>query len=144
MTHSEIEAFFEIVKSGSISAAAQNLFVSQPALTRRIQILESELGYALFQRKKGQKIIELTENGKAFLSIAHRMMDLRQEALELKDRNQSNLLKISAINSVSSYVLPEVFRSLSQETENIRICFHHCHYNNIYSLYHSFYLDNQN
>ena len=127
MTHSEIEAFFEIVKSGSISAAAQNLFVSQPALTRRIQILESELGYALFQRKKGQKIIELTENGKAFLSIAHRMMDLRQEALELKDRNQSNLLKISAINSVSSYVLPEVFRSLSQETENIRICFHHCH-----------------
>lgn len=127
MTYSEIEAFFEIIKSGSISAAADNLFVTQPALTRRIQALESELGYSLFKRKKGQKRIELTERGQAFISVAHRMEDLWQEALDIKDVNHSDLLKLSAINSVSSYILPEVFRSLSQESEKIRICFQHCH-----------------
>lgn len=72
MTQSEIEAFFEIIKSGSISAAAQNLFVSQPALTRRIQTLENELGYSLFERKKGQKKIALTDKGTAFISVANR------------------------------------------------------------------------
>ncbi len=127
MTHSEIEAFFEIIKSGSISAAADNLFVTQPALSRRIQALESELGYTLFQRKKGQKRIELTEKGRAFISVARRLEDLWREALDIGKVDQSDLLKISAINSVSSYILPEVFRSLSLQPDNIRICFRHCH-----------------
>lgn len=127
MTNSEIKAFFEIIKCGSISAAADSLFVTQPALTRRIQTLETELGYSLFKRKKGQKRIELTEKGNAFISVAHRLEDLWQEAKDIKEMDHSDLLKISAINSVSSYILPEVFRNLSKEPENIRICFRHCH-----------------
>lgn len=127
MTHSEIEAFFEIVKSGSISAAADHLFVTQPALTRRIQALESELGYPLFTRKKGQKRIELTERGNAFISVAHRLEDLWQEALDIKEMNHSDILRISSIDSVSTYILPEVFKSLSQNSENIRIYYRHGH-----------------
>lgn len=127
MTQSEIEAFFEIIKSGSISAAAQNLFVSQPALTRRIQTLEHELGYSLFERKKGQKKITLTDKGTSFISVANRWKDLWQEALDIKEMDHSALLKISSINSVATYILPEVFRNLSKEPENIQICFHHCH-----------------
>lgn len=132
MTHSEIEAFFEIIKAGSISTAADNLFVSQPALTRRIQTLESELGYSLFQRKKGQKKIELTQQGSAFISIANRWKDLWQEALDLKELDHRALLKLSAINSVTTYILPEVFRALSNEPENIQICFKHCHSSEAY------------
>lgn len=127
MTYSEIEAFFEIIKYGSISAAADHLFVSQPALTRRIKTLETELGYSLFVRKKGQKKIELTDQGTAFISVANRMKDLWQEALDLKEMNQSALLKLSAINSVASYILPDVFRELSHTQKNIQICFRHCH-----------------
>lgn len=52
MTELEIEAFLAIVKSGSISAAAQELYVTQPALSRRIGALEQELGYCLMNRKK--------------------------------------------------------------------------------------------
>lgn len=132
MTHSEIQAFFEIVKTGSISAAADNLFVTQPALTRRMQILESELGYPLFKRKKGQKRIELTDQGKAFISVAHRLEDLWREALDIKEMDLSDILKISAIDSVSSYILPDVFRSLSKEPESIRIAFHRCHSSEAY------------
>lgn len=132
MTPSEIQAFFEIVKSGSISTAADNLFVTQPALTRRIQTLETELGYTLFERKKGQKRIVLTDKGKSFISVAHRLEDLWQEALDIREQEHTDLLKLSAINSVSSYILPEVFRSLSNEPQKIRISFHHCHSSEAY------------
>lgn len=53
MTEREIEAFLTIVRTGSISAAAEVLYVTQPALSRRIRALEQELGYQLFIRKKG-------------------------------------------------------------------------------------------
>ena len=63
MTHLEIEAFFEILKAGSISCAAQNLYVTQPALSRRIKVLEAELGYPLFERNRGKRNIVLTKQG---------------------------------------------------------------------------------
>ncbi len=132
MTQSEIQAFFEIVKTGSISTAAEALFVTQPALTRRIQTLEAELGYTLFERKKGQKRIVLTDKGKAFISVANRLEDLWQEALDIRELEHTDLLRLSAIDSVSSYILPEVFRSLSNEPKKIRISFHHCHSSEAY------------
>ena len=45
MTFLEIEAFLNIVQYGSFSAAAEKLYVTQPALGRRIRALEEELGY---------------------------------------------------------------------------------------------------
>ena len=48
MTNLEIEAFLAVVRLGSITAAAQAIFITQPALSRRLQTLEEELGYPLF------------------------------------------------------------------------------------------------
>ena len=53
MTNSEISAFLAIVECGSFSKAAEMLFITQPALSRRIQSLENEIGYKLFERNKG-------------------------------------------------------------------------------------------
>ena len=53
MTFLEIEAFLKIVQYGSFSAAAEKLYITQPALGRRIRALEEELGYLLFIRYKG-------------------------------------------------------------------------------------------
>lgn len=46
--------------------------------------------------------------------------------------NHHALLKLSAINSVASYLLPEVFRNLSHELDKIQICFRHCHFSEAY------------
>ena len=43
MTLLGIEAFLAVVKWGTLSGAAQNLYITQPALTRRVQIMEEEL-----------------------------------------------------------------------------------------------------
>lgn len=127
MTQSEITAFFEIIKSGSISAASETLFVSQPALSRRIHTLENELGYQLFIRNKGQKKIELTAQGKAFVPVARRMLDAWKDALSINQLNTSDILNLSTIDSISKYILPTVFKQLSQDADNIRICFHNYH-----------------
>ena len=47
MTQSELEAFLAVVRCGTVSGAAQQLFITQPALSRRLGVLEEELGYPL-------------------------------------------------------------------------------------------------
>jgi LysR family cys regulon transcriptional activator len=69
-----LKALCEIVDQGlHLSHAAQTLHRSQPALTRQIQSLESELGTLLFERNRN-RLIGLTEQGKAVVAIAHRII----------------------------------------------------------------------
>ena len=82
MTELEIDAFLNIVKYGSITKAAEILYISQPALSRRIKSLESELQYKLFIRQKGVRNITLTPQGEAFVLIAEKWKELW---LETKD-----------------------------------------------------------
>lgn len=47
-----LKTFLAVCETGSLSRAAERLHISQPALTRRIQELESEYGAVLFERAK--------------------------------------------------------------------------------------------
>ena len=127
MTHLEIEAFFEILKGGSISCAALNLYVTQPALSRRIKTLEAELGYPLFERNKGRRNITLTKQGEAFIAVAHKWLGVWQEAQEIKRLNSPGILNLSSVGSVSSYILPDVFEQFSQQNPYVSLCFHNYH-----------------
>ena len=46
----ELEAFFTIIETGTVSKAAEKMYISQPGMTRRIQNLEKQLGYTLFKQ----------------------------------------------------------------------------------------------
>ena len=72
MTESEVLAFLSVVKNGTISSAAKELYLSQPALSRRLTLLEEQLGYTLLLHHKGQRYVELTQAGKSFVSLAQR------------------------------------------------------------------------
>ena len=79
MTNSEIEAFLAVIHYGTLSAAAEHLFVTQPALSRRMKSLEEEIGYRLFQRRKGSREISLTREGEEFLAVAGKWKSLWEE-----------------------------------------------------------------
>lgn len=66
-----------VAESGSISAAARKLFLSQPALTKQISKLESQLGVKLFDR--GKSPILLTEDGAVFLEFAIKYAELEKD-----------------------------------------------------------------
>ncbi|NCB91420.1 MAG: LysR family transcriptional regulator [Clostridia bacterium] len=127
MTSSEIEAFLSIIRCGNISISAKELYVTQSALSRRLKALESELGYQLLIRQKGMHNIQLTEEGKAFLPVAEKWMSLWEETSAIRNLDQKPLLKMASIGSVSTYILPEIFRDFLKDNK----------YNLEFHLYHS-------
>ena len=66
----QLEYFRAVVKNGSISAAADSLFVSQSAVSKQIGMLEKELGVQLFDR--GFRQIRLTESGQLIYDCLNR------------------------------------------------------------------------
>ena len=60
--------FYEAAKAGNISKAADNLYISQPAVSKSITKLEQSLGQILFIRSK--KGVKLTEEGKTLFEYA--------------------------------------------------------------------------
>ena len=68
----DLQAFLNVVRTGSITKAAEQMFITQPTLTYRIQSLEKTLGYQLFERNRGQRQISPTPEGREFYVIAEK------------------------------------------------------------------------
>ncbi len=86
-----LEAFLAVAETGSFSAAAERVHITQPAISKRIAQLEGILGRRLFDRIS--RTISLTEAGRALLPRAERIL------LELRATRQ-------AIQDLSGHVSP--------------------------------------
>lgn len=106
MNKNEIDAFLQISRLNSITKAAEVLYITQPALSRRIQQLESKLGYSLFLRKKGCHTLELTEQGQEFLNIAQKLKKIYEESSSLQSLSFKAYLNFSAVNSIATNLVP--------------------------------------
>lgn len=105
----QVEGFLEVARRGSVSRAAEALFITQPTLTARLHGLERELGTALFLRTPHG--MRLTEAGRAWIPFAERalraLVDGR-DALEQVLSASAGHLMLAAAPAVSTYVLPEL------------------------------------
>lgn len=75
-----IETFFWVSTLGSFRAAAEKLNTTQPAISQRIALLESDLSVRLFER--GARGVTLTAKGQELLSYAERMLQVRLEMMQ--------------------------------------------------------------
>ena len=75
-----IEAFVQVARTGSVKAAAQELALSAPALSRRIQALEAFLGKPLFERR--HQAVALNEDGEKLLQQIAPVLDQLTDAVE--------------------------------------------------------------
>jgi DNA-binding transcriptional LysR family regulator len=104
-----LHAFVEVAQRGSVSRAAEALFVTQPALTARLKSLERELEATLFVRS--QRGMRLSEAGRAFLPYAERTLDTVSTGRRLLSelaRGEAGQLALGAAPAVSTYVLPRI------------------------------------
>ncbi len=115
MTFLEIEAFLNIIQYGSFSAAADKLYITQPALGRRIRALEEELGYTLFVRNKGVRYVELTRQGQAFIGLAHRWQALWNETQEAALLGNEKSFYVASVGSLLAFMLPNVFQTFIRD-----------------------------
>ena len=65
--------FYETAKNGSISKAAESLYISQPAVSKSVTKLEQSLGHTLFIRSK--KGVRLTEEGQTLFEYLKKAFD---------------------------------------------------------------------
>jgi len=105
----QVEGFLEVARRGSVSRAAEALFITQPTLTARLHGLERELRTQLFLRTPHG--MRLTDTGRAWVPYAERalraLVDGR-DALEQVKSASAGHLTVAAAPAVSTYVLPEL------------------------------------
>ena len=100
-----VEAFVAIVRRGGFTRASATLHLSQPAISRRVHLLESELGAPLFERIRGGAV--LTEAGRAFLPHAEALLASMRDGIEAvgalrgADRGTVTLAVVGTLASTS-------------------------------------------
>lgn len=108
MTHGEIESFLAVCRHKTMTRAAEALFISQSSLSIRLKTLERELGGSLFLRRRGCREMTLTAAGKEFFELAQDYESLMKR-MERVCRQRPRFLRVSALNSLGTYLLPEVY-----------------------------------
>jgi len=117
-----LRSFHMVAECGSISLAVEKNNVTRPTLSRHIQLLEDELGLALFRRTKDG--LELTDKGsKVFTyseSIFQIATDMFDDVLETKSL-LSGPVKVVASSGITSIILSKIFNSLSTLSSDIEL-----------------------
>jgi LysR family transcriptional regulator, transcriptional activator of the cysJI operon len=107
-----LRVFRTVAKHLNFSRAAEELLLTQPAVTQQIKALEDEFGVSLFDRGGGH--IQLTAGGKALLPFAERLNALSEEAVQAVAAaygEQSGELTVGASQTIAQYLLPSVIAS---------------------------------
>jgi DNA-binding transcriptional LysR family regulator len=118
----QLKAFLAIVDTGSLGLAADALHVTQPALSRIIKRLESQLGVQLFERRTTG--MELTSFGHALVPHALVLNSEASRAIEqinsLRGLGQGTL-RVGAVASAAIMVLPSVLERILTRWPNLQV-----------------------
>ena len=119
----QLRAFCHASRTGSISVAAEQLFLSQPSVTLQIQALERELNIDLFERR-GPKI-QLTPEGKLLYELSNSLVDgvdkLHETFAANLGRLESGDLNIAAGESTILYILPDFVERFNKKYPQIHL-----------------------
>ncbi|MDB5052539.1 MAG: LysR family transcriptional regulator [Bacilli bacterium] len=118
----QLHIFYTVADKGSFSAAAQALFMTQPAVTMQVKALEEYFGSKVFSRTT--KKIELTEAGRALLPYALRSIELMKETEAGMTKYTHMLqgrLQLGASLTMGEYILPHLLGPFGIQYPNISV-----------------------
>jgi len=122
MDESQLKAFVAIQRRGSFTAAADSLHLTQPAISKRIAALETQLGTPLFDRIG--RTARLTETGLQLLPLAQNMLlsfnNLRQTADNMK-KQVSGGLSLGTSHHVGLHRLPPILRQYTNQYPEVEL-----------------------
>lgn len=123
MESTYLKTFIEVVKTGSFSRAADNLFVTQSAVSRRIQYMEKQYECLLLDRDG--PVLKQTEQGQLLFKKAIKILTLEQELqLEISQKEQRNHLAFVSTPTFGVAYLPQIFSNfLKTQCKAINIRF---------------------
>lgn len=122
MEISSYKAFIAVAEQGTFSKAADFLYITQPAVSKRIALLEDQLGSKLFDRI-GKRVM-LNEAGKALLPIAERIMqDIRQSqrVIDNLSGQVSGHLSLVTSHHIGLRRLPDILKHYAESFPQVRL-----------------------
>mgnify|MGYP001821763454 FL=1 len=117
-----IRAFLAVAESGSFSRAAEKLFITQPAISKRISTLEESLDCQLFDRLG--KNIQLTQAGEALIPSYRRILaeiDETERIVSSLRTRVSGHLKFGTSHHIGLHRLPPVLRQYTREFPDVEL-----------------------
>lgn len=117
-----LKVFHTVASRLSFTKASEELHISQPAVTKHIKEIETQLGSKLFDRKGTS--IQLTQGGKILYDYAEKIRniyrDLEFEISQLNQQHKGKLI-IGASTTVAQYILPEILAKFNVYYKDIKI-----------------------
>lgn len=125
MDISSLDAFIAVARHNSFSQAAQQLHLTQPAVSKRVAALEQELGIELFHRVARQ--VSLTEAGRALLVKASELVDLADDMKRYAANLSSDIsgtLSIAIAHHIGLHRMPPILQQFSQRYSQVALDIH--------------------
>jgi DNA-binding transcriptional LysR family regulator len=118
-----IEVFNAVMLTGSVSAAARLINVTQPAVSRALAHAELQLGFALFRRVKG-RLVPTTEAQTLYPHIERlfqQLDDVQRLAKGLKQGHDGQELQVLTVMALSYEVMPKALKAFCAKYPDIRV-----------------------
>jgi DNA-binding transcriptional LysR family regulator len=122
MNLKHLETFVKIIDLKSFTKASEELYLTQPTVSKQIVDLERLLKIRLIDRTK--RSVELTKAGEILYRYARELLALQKEAIEAVTAHRglkSGVLRIGASSIPGVYVLPHVLKLYRQQFEGVEI-----------------------
>ncbi|MBP2628999.1 MAG: transcriptional regulator, LysR family [Firmicutes bacterium] len=116
------EYIYEVYKEKSFSKAAQNLYISQPALSAAIKKIERRLDCCIFDRSSNP--VQLTEAGTEYVKSIEKIMDIEnrfENYLSNLNQLKTGCLSIGASNVFASFILPAIITNFTNKYPSIKV-----------------------
>lgn len=116
------EYVIEVYKEKSFSKAAQNLYISQPALSAAIRKIENRTGCCIFDRSS--KAVRLTDAGAEYIKSAETILDIEtrfENYLSNLNQLKTGQLSIGASNVFASFILPAIITQFTDKYPAIKV-----------------------
>ena len=125
--HKQIRAFCSTARLGSMSEAAEALFLSQPSISLQIQALEEDLGTQLFERRG--RNIQMTREGELLFELARPLAEGMDTLVDrfhqrIEKEVSSGEINIAAGESTILYILPDLVETFQRAHPGIHVHLH--------------------
>src|SRR4051812_28974660 len=112
--------FAAVAAHGSFNRAAQNLHLTQPALSRQVKDLEDEIGVPLFLR--GKNAVSLTAAGELFYEDARDLLARADQAVQrVRGEVRSEVLRVGYAPSLTAGIMPRAIEQVQTSTPRVRL-----------------------
>jgi len=124
LTWRQFEAFRAIMKTGSVTLAADAIAVSQPAVSTLLSNLEGELGYQLFFRERG-RLVPTKEAEALFSAVDRAFVGLDEIVTSARaiGQLQQGLLRVAVMPSLAGRFVTDIIAEFLRVHENISLVF---------------------